>query len=121
MIQRPHISTLFPYTTLFRSDEILKLIDREMPFRMRPTKGEYYILSSKAKGFVNKVIYPLPTKMGKGILLVPQTNGEIMVGPSSYEVTDKVSLANTKKNLRIVKREAKKIARSEERRVGKEC
>src|SRR5690554_7476593 len=78
MIQRPHISTLFPYTTLFRSDEILKLIDREMPFRMRPTKGEYYILSSKAKGFVNKVIYPLPTKMGKGILLVPQTNGEIM-------------------------------------------
>ena len=93
------------------ADEILKLIDREMPFRMKPTKGEYYILSSKAKGFVNKVIYPLPTKMGKGILLVPQTNGEIMVGPSSYEVTDKVSLANTKKNLRIVRREAKKIAR----------
>src|ERR1039458_7975690 len=36
MIRRPPISTLFPYTTLFRSDEPLQLLKRRRVFRTMP-------------------------------------------------------------------------------------
>src|SRR5256886_13683995 len=36
MIRRPPRSTLFPYTTLFRSLGILELVDRHGAFRLEP-------------------------------------------------------------------------------------
>src|SRR3712207_7289951 len=37
MIRRPPRSTLFPYTTLFRS--LRRMLDPSLPPRLRPTKG----------------------------------------------------------------------------------
>src|SRR2546422_5996805 len=39
MIRRPPRSTLFPYTTLFRSDGALRAADRGMPARRRVYRG----------------------------------------------------------------------------------
>src|SRR2546422_4328960 len=36
MIRRPPRSTLFPYTTLFRSVCVLELVDRHRAFRLEP-------------------------------------------------------------------------------------
>ena len=46
-------------------------------------KGEYLLLDKSQKGFVNRPIFPLPTKMGKGILALPTLHGNIMLGPTA--------------------------------------
>lgn len=53
----------------------------ELEFR----RGEYFLLDSTTYGLVDYTIFPLPTKAGKGILVSPTVDGNIIVGPTSYE------------------------------------
>ena len=46
-------------------------------------KGEYLLLDKSQNGFVNRPIFPLPTKAGKGILALPTLHGNIMLGPTA--------------------------------------
>ncbi len=54
---------------------------RQVPLSF--VKGEYLLLDKSQKGFVNRPIFPLPTKMGKGILALPTIHGNIMLGPTA--------------------------------------
>ena len=85
------------------SDEIALMIEADIPFKIKPRKGEYFVLDRKAKGLFNHVIYPLPTENGKGVLIVPQVHGNILLGPTSVEITDKDNAANTKAGLSYIK------------------
>src|SRR5258705_4277752 len=42
MIRRPPRSTLFPYTTLFRSDQVPEHRSREVPIRLHHERQSYY-------------------------------------------------------------------------------
>src|SRR3712207_6979645 len=48
MIRRPPRSTLFPYTTLFRSLKELPYVIKDMPFQIRNVSGEL-LLDEKGK------------------------------------------------------------------------
>lgn len=71
------------------SDDIAKMVNPSIDWEIRPRKGEYYVLDHFGGGFVNHVLFPLPSKKGKGILVTPTTSGNYLVGPSSEEVPDK--------------------------------
>ena len=45
--------------------------------------GDYYILDSKQSGVVNTVVFPLPDEKGKGILVAPTADGNVILGPTS--------------------------------------
>ncbi|SEA78351.1 glycerol-3-phosphate dehydrogenase [Eubacterium aggregans] len=58
-------------------------------------KGEY-LLFDKALGDVFKAsVFPLPGKMGKGILTAPTIHGNLYVGPTANDVEDKEDLCTT--------------------------
>lgn len=46
-------------------------------------KGEYYVLDNTERKNINTVIFPLPTKAGKGILVAPTADGNVIYGPTS--------------------------------------
>ena len=71
-----------------RSETIARLIDADLPWTIRPRKGEYYVLDHFAPGFVNHVLFPLPSEKGKGVLVTHTTSGDYLVGPSSEWVDD---------------------------------
>lgn len=52
------------------------------PFHITPKKGEYFVLS-KSANFVNHVVFPIPNEKGKGVLAVPTTHGNVLLGPTS--------------------------------------
>jgi len=64
-------------------------------------RGEYILLDKAAKEFVNGVIFPLPTKMGKGKLVLPTIDGGVFLGPTSENLKefDPEDLATTKHGL----------------------
>lgn len=63
-------------------------------FRLRARKGEEYLLDKRLKGFVTRLIFPCPTPMSKGILIIPTYDGTLMVGPTAHW-SDKYDLATT--------------------------
>lgn len=92
------------------AEHIAAMIEKTVPYHTEPRKGEYFVIDRRAKGFMDHVIYPVPTDKGKGVLITPQVHGEILVGPTS-EVTENLEATNTTpEGLTWVRREAIKIA-----------
>ncbi len=64
-------------------------------FEIRGRKGEEYLLDKRLRHLVRHVIYPCPTPVSKGTLVIPTYDGTIMVGPTADEVDDPDDVATT--------------------------
>ncbi len=69
------------------SDKIAMMAGVEVP-RILPWKGEEYLLDRHAKWLTNRVIFPLPKKETKGVLVIPTADGNTMIGPTAEAVPD---------------------------------
>ena len=78
--------------------KLLGCKEREIEFR----RGEYFLLDSTTYGLVNHTIFPLPTKAGKGVLVSPTIDGNIIVGPTSYSIEDD-STITTREGLNLIR------------------
>lgn len=62
-------------------------------------RGEYCLFDKVAGAMVTKTIFQLPTKLGKGILVTPTVDGNLLVGPNAIDINDKDDLNTTKEGL----------------------
>ena len=67
------------------ASEINALLGEDAPIETHAV-GDYYILDSKESGVVNTVVFPLPDEKGKGILVAPTADGNVILGPTSRKV-----------------------------------
>lgn len=81
----------------------------EKKLHITPRKGEYYLLDRSTGDFVDKTIFQLPGKFGKGVLVTPTVHGNILVGPTATDISDKEGTNTTRQGLEEV---AVKAARS---------
>lgn len=51
-------------------------------FHMLPKRGEYFVLDQDSQ-VTDSIIFPVPTKKGKGVLCIPTVYGNTLVGPTS--------------------------------------
>ena len=79
------------------SDSVAELTD-DKDFEIIPRKGEYMLFDKSCAGIVNNVLFPLPSKKGKGILVAPTADGNLLVGPNA-NVVDKDDTETTSKGL----------------------
>ncbi|WP_330626238.1 NAD(P)/FAD-dependent oxidoreductase [Vallitalea guaymasensis] len=64
-------------------------------FKINPRKGEYLLLDKRQGNVVNKVIFQPPTVMGKGILVTPTVDGNLLLGPTAENIFDKDDISTT--------------------------
>ena len=64
-------------------------------FNIQPRKGEEYLLDKRLQGLVKRVIFPCPSPVSKGILVIPTFDGTIMVGPTAEETDDRTELTTS--------------------------
>lgn len=69
------------------SERVAKLFGDDS-FRIGFRKGEYMLLDSAAGGFARHTVFAVPTAAGKGVLVSPTTDGNLLVGPTSVEEKD---------------------------------
>jgi glycerol-3-phosphate dehydrogenase len=69
------------------SDKVAGMAGLEVP-RILPRKGEEYLLDRHAKWLTKRVIFPLPRKETKGVLVIPTVDGNTMIGPTAEAVPD---------------------------------
>lgn len=58
-------------------------------FSIHPRKGEEYMLDKRLHGIVRRLVFPLPTGVTKGTLIIPTYDGTIMVGPTAHDTADR--------------------------------
>ena len=70
------------------SDKVAEMTG-DCDFDVHPRRGEYMILDKECGSLVKRTVFHTPTKMGKGILVSPTVDGNLLLGPTAVDMTDK--------------------------------
>lgn len=74
-------------------------------------KGEYILLDHECDGFVKRTLFFTPTKLGKGVLVLPTVDGNVLLGPTAVEIKED-DTQNTTEGLALVMEKAKKMCKN---------
>lgn len=90
------------------ADEISKMVGVD-DFKIKPRKGEEFLLDKKREHLTNHLLFPLPSKTSKGILVIKTADGNPMIGPTAEDVEDKYDLSTSDEGLKKVLIAAQKM------------
>jgi len=86
------------------ADKINNMISKNK-FTIIPRKGEYNLFDKYVGNLTNRTLFQLPTNLGKGVLVTPTVDGNLLIGPNAVDIDDKEDLSTTKEGLdEIVKK-----------------
>lgn len=77
-------------------------------FEIMPRKGEYILFDRNAM-HLNKILFPIPTHVSKGILVCPTLHGNTFVGPNAQNITDPEDFSTTEAGLKEILEGARKM------------
>ena len=81
------------------SDELAKMVG-DNSIELIPRKGEYYVLDKSVGNLATHTIFQCPNEMGKGILVTPTVDGNLLIGPTALNIEDKDDTTTTPEGLR---------------------
>jgi len=81
-------------------------------FEIVPRKGEYYLLDRTTKAKPSRVIFPVPTEVSKGILVIPTVEGTVLIGPTATSARGKEDFATSREQLEHILRTARMMVPS---------
>ncbi|MCD6286259.1 MAG: NAD(P)/FAD-dependent oxidoreductase [Anaerolineae bacterium] len=93
------------------SDSVMHKAGVRPEFKIKARRGEYYILDQN-RFTMNSVLFPVPTKVSKGIVVTTTLHGNTIVGPNAEELEDKEDTAVTAAGLDEVWNGARKLVPS---------
>ncbi|GHV86807.1 FAD/NAD(P)-binding oxidoreductase [Spirochaetia bacterium] len=76
------------------ADEVSKTFGGE-EFTIKARKGEYFLMDRLTKACPGRVVFPVPTAVSKGMLVIPTVEGTVLVGPTADAVDDKTDYSTT--------------------------
>ena len=89
------------------ADKIAAMIG-DCDYAINPRKGEYRVLDKVCGDLVHHVIFQAPTKMGKGVLVTPTYDNNLLAGPTAQDVDDREDTSTTRTGLDKIDSSAKK-------------
>ena len=60
-------------------------------FTVTPRRGELLVFDKLSRPMVPLIVLPVPSKLGKGVLVSPTIYGNVMLGPTAEDLTDKTA------------------------------
>lgn len=93
------------------ADEIAKLIG-DASFTIRPRKGEYLLFDQTEGKLCGHTLFQVPSAVGKGILVTPTVDGNLLIGPTSVFIDDKENRETSADGLDYVRSTALRSVKS---------
>lgn len=87
------------------SDAIMGMVG-EREFKIKPRKGQYFVLDKSQGPLANHVIFQCPSVLGKGILVSPTVHGNLIVGPDAEDNVERDDTSTSKEQLAFIQHEA---------------
>lgn len=79
--------------------DVLHNLVCEKKIHITPRRGDYCLLDHAAAGYVRHTVFQLPGKRGKGVLVSPTVHGNVIIGPTAIDVTDREGTNTTAEGL----------------------
>ncbi|MFE4373002.1 NAD(P)/FAD-dependent oxidoreductase [Streptomyces sp. NPDC056835] len=76
------------------ADHIDRLFGHDR-FTVTPRRGELFVFDKLTRPMVNKIVLPVPSSRGKGVLISPTIYGNVMLGPTAEDLTDRTNTATS--------------------------
>ncbi|MEO6822505.1 MAG: NAD(P)/FAD-dependent oxidoreductase [Candidatus Nanopelagicales bacterium] len=90
------------------SDEIDRLMGHDL-FTVTPRRGELIVYDKAARALIGHILLPVPTSRGKGVLVAPTVYGNVLLGPTAEDVTDKTDTRSSAAGLELLQDKGKQI------------
>lgn len=88
------------------ADKIAYMIG-DKSFSVHPRRGEYLLLDKECGSLASHTIFRTPSPMGKGILITPTVDGNLLLGPTSVDIEDKENKSTHSKGFDDIIRQTK--------------
>ena len=83
-----HAATVINAAGLF-GDVVDQRLGLPPDFTIKPRKGQFIVLDKAAARHVPAIILPVPNEITKGVVICPTAFGNVLVGPTAEEQTDR--------------------------------
>jgi glycerol-3-phosphate dehydrogenase len=64
-------------------------------FTVTPRRGELIVFDKLARSLIGSILLPVPTAQTKGVLIAPTVFGNVLLGPTAQDVTDRAETGTT--------------------------
>lgn len=76
---------------------------------LHPRKGELLVYDKLAARLVDKIVLAAPSKVGKGVLISPTIFGNVMLGPTADDMTDRADTSTTEEGIEFLLEKGRRI------------
>ena len=78
-------------------------------FTITPRRGQLIVFDKLSRPLVSHILLPVPTAMGKGVLVAPTVYGNVMLGPTAEDLDDKTATGSTADGLATLRAKGARI------------
>lgn len=76
------------------SDQLDKAFGHDR-FTITPRRGELFVFDKLTRPLVSEILLPVPSAKGKGVLISPTIYGNVMLGPTAEDLTDRTDTSTS--------------------------
>ncbi len=87
-------------------------LDRQLghhDFTVTPRRGQLIVHDKFARALVRHILLPVPTALGKGVLVAPTVYGNVLLGPTAEDLDDKTATGSTADGLAALREKGGRI------------
>ncbi|WP_432083851.1 NAD(P)/FAD-dependent oxidoreductase, partial [Streptomyces sp. WAC 04229] len=87
-------------------------LDRQLghdDFTVTPRRGQLIVHDRFARALVRHILLPVPTALGKGVLVAPTVHGNVLLGPTAEDLDGKGATESTAEGLRRLREQGRRI------------
>ncbi|MCX4671813.1 FAD-dependent oxidoreductase [Streptomyces sp. NBC_01381] len=91
------------------TDDLDQQLLGEGKFAVTPRRGQLIVFDKLARDLVRHILLPVPTALGKGVLVAPTVYGNVLLGPTAEELDDKTGTGTTADGLDTLRAKGRRI------------
>jgi glycerol-3-phosphate dehydrogenase len=78
-------------------------------FTVTPRRGQLLVFDKFARSLVRHILLPVPTALGKGVLVAPTVYGNVLLGPTAEDLDDKRATRSSADGLALLREMGRRI------------
>ncbi|MFF8731624.1 FAD-dependent oxidoreductase [Streptomyces sp. NPDC015171] len=78
-------------------------------FTVTPRRGQLLVYDKLARPLVRHILLPVPTALGKGVLVAPTVYGNVLLGPTAEDLRDKRATGSTADGLAALREQGRRV------------
>lgn len=78
-------------------------------FAVTPRRGELLVFDKLARPLVDRIVLPVPSAVGKGVLISPTVYGNVMLGPTAEDLTDRAATGTSEDGFAFLLRKGRAL------------